>query len=130
VTPHLSPTASTPRQAQAVPIVRVRGSLLVTIRGELHDRFALQLQEAITLETRHTGAHAVVLDLSQVAIIDSYITRILNDIGTSVRYMGARCFVVGIRPSVAMTLVEMGVDLQGVHTRLNLDLALAEIEEV
>ena len=108
-------------------ILAVNGSLLVRIHGDLHDRLALELQEAIAAETRRSGAHGIVLDISQVEVIDSYITRILNDIGRSVRYMGASCFVVGMRPSVAMTLVEMGIELEGVRTSLSLDQALAEI---
>lgn len=77
---------------------------------------------------RESGAKGVVLDVSGVEIIDSYITRILNDIGRSVRFMGADCFLVGVRPAVAMTLVEMGVELDSVQTALNLDLALARLE--
>ncbi len=109
-------------------IIRVRDCLLVSIQTELHDRLAIRLQEAIAERTRAVGATGVVLDISLVQIIDSFITRILNDIGKSVRYMGAQCFVVGIRPAVAMTLVEMGVDLDAVETALNLDLALTRLE--
>lgn len=79
---------------------------------------------------RESGAKGVVLDVSGVEIIDSYITRILNDIGRSVRFMGADCYLVGVRPAVAMTLVEMGVELDAVQTALNLDLALARLERV
>lgn len=78
---------------------------------------------------RESGAKGVVLDVSGVEIIDSYITRILNDIGRSVRFMGADCYLVGVRPAVAMTLVEMGVELDSVQTALNLDLALARLEK-
>lgn len=78
---------------------------------------------------RESGARGVVLDVSGVEIIDSYITRILNDIGRSVRFMGADCYLVGVRPAVAMTLVEMGVELDSVQTALNLDLALARLEK-
>ena len=74
------------------------------------------------------NARGVILDVSGVEIIDSYITRILNDIGKSVRFMGAECFIVGIRPAVAMTLIEMGVELDSVHTALNLDLAMERLE--
>jgi rsbT antagonist protein RsbS len=101
---------------------------LVSIQIELHDRLALDLQAALMERVRESGAKGVVLDVSGVEIIDSYITRILNDIGRSVRFMGADCFLFGVRPAVAMTLVEMGVELDAVETALNLDLALARLE--
>src|SRR4029079_11717417 len=95
---------------------------------ELHDRLALDLQEALMERVKEVGPTGVILDVSAVEIIDSYITRILNDIGRSVRYMGSECFIVGIRPGVAMTLIEMGVELDSVSTALNLDLALEKLE--
>jgi len=120
--------ALSPRGEQVVPIIQIRNCLLVSIQIELHDRLALDLQAALMERVRESGAKGVVLDVSGVEIIDSYITRILNDIGRSVRFMGADCFLVGVRPAVAMTLVEMGVELDAVETALNLDLALARLE--
>jgi len=111
-----------------LPIIQIRNCLLVTIQSELHDRFALDLQEALMERVRKVGAQGVVLDVSAVEVIDSYITRILNDIGKAVRYMGASCYIVGIRPAVAMTLIEMGVELDSVKTALNLDAALEKLE--
>jgi len=125
----VSNSASLPLHAeQEVPIIQIRNCLLVSIQTELHDRLALNLQAALMERVRLTGARGVVLDVSGVEVIDSYITRILNDIGRSVRFMGAECFLVGVRPAVAMTLVEMGVELDAVQTALNLDLALARLE--
>lgn len=113
---------------QELPIIQIRNCLLVSIQTELHDRLALNLQEALMERVRVVGAQGVILDISAVEIIDSYITRILNDIGKSVRYMGATCYIVGIRPAVAMTLIEMGVELDSVNTALNLDAALEKLE--
>jgi rsbT antagonist protein RsbS len=113
---------------QEVPIIRIRGCLLVSIQTELHDRLALELQTSLMERVRALGVRGVILDVSLVEVIDSYITRILNDIGKSVRFMGADCYMVGIRPAVAMTLVEMGVELDAVSTALNLDAALEKIE--
>jgi rsbT antagonist protein RsbS len=113
---------------QPLPIIQIRNCLLVSIQTELHDRLALDLQSNLMERVRVVGAKGIILDVSAVEIIDSYITRILNDIGKSVRYMGAECFIVGIRPAVAMTLIEMGVELDSVHTALNLDLALEKLE--
>ena len=112
----------------ALPIIQIRNCLLVSIQTELHDRLVLDLHEALMERVKAVGPRGVVLDVSAVEIIDSYITRILNDIGRSVRYMGAECFIVGIRPAVAMTLIEMGVELDAVSTALNLDLALEKLE--
>lgn len=114
--------------SQELPIIQIRNCLLVSIQTELHDRLALDLQAALMERVRSTGSRGVILDVSAVEIIDSYITRILNDIGKSVRFMGADCFIVGIRPAVAMTLIEMGVELDAVSTALNLDLALEKLE--
>jgi rsbT antagonist protein RsbS len=113
---------------QELAIIQIKNCLLVSIQTELHDRLALNLQAAIMERVRAVGARGIILDVSAVEIIDSYITRILNDIGKSVRYMGAECFIVGIRPAVAMTLIEMGVELDSVNTALNLDLALEKLE--
>ncbi len=121
--------ALSPHGEQSVPIIQIRNCLLVSIQIELHDRLALDLQAALMERVRESGAKGVVLDVSGVEIIDSYITRILNDIGRSVRFMGADCYLVGVRPAVAMTLVEMGVELDAVETALNLDLALARLEK-
>jgi rsbT antagonist protein RsbS len=116
------------QETEELPIIQIRGCLLVSIRSELHDRLALELQTALTERVRSLGVRGVILDVSWVEVIDSYITRILNDIGKSVRFMGAACYMVGIRPAVAMTLVEMGVELDAVSTALNLDAALEKLE--
>ncbi len=113
---------------QELPIIQIRNCLLVSIQTELHDRLALDLQASLMDRVRTVNARGVILDVSAVEIIDSYITRILNDIGKSVRFMGAECYIVGIRPAVAMTLIEMGVELDSVNTALNLDLALERLE--
>jgi rsbT antagonist protein RsbS len=113
---------------QDLPIIQIRNCLLVSIQTELHDRLALDLQASLMDRVRLVNARGVILDVSGVEIIDSYITRILNDIGKSVRFMGAECFIVGIRPAVAMTLIEMGVELDSVNTALNLDLAMEKLE--
>ena len=116
------------RVEQELPIIQIRNCLLVSIQTELHDRLALELQTALMERVRSLGVKGVILDVSWVEVIDSYITRILNDIGKSVRFMGADCYMVGIRPAVAMTLVEMGVELDAVSTALSLDAALERLE--
>ena len=117
------------RDEQELPIIQIRSCLLVSIQSELHDRLALELQTRLMERVRALGVRGVILDVSWVEVIDSYITRILNDIGKSVRFMGADCYMVGIRPAVAMTLVEMGVELDAVSTALSLDAALEKLEQ-
>ena len=110
-----------------IPIIPFKNCLLVSIQRELHDRVALQLADSILEKIKETNADGVILDLTAVEIIDSYITRIINNIGNSTRSMGAKTVVVGIRPTVAMTLVEMGIELDAVETALNIDEALSKL---
>jgi rsbT antagonist protein RsbS len=109
-------------------IVGIRDLLLVTVSSDFHDQLAVRLKASLSDRVRTSGSRAVVLDISAVEVIDSYITRVLNDIGSCVRFMGAGCFVVGMRPAVAMTLVEMGIHLEGIRTALSLDEAVTALE--
>lgn len=102
-----------------VPIIRVGNILLATIQEDLHDRDALALQEALTTELERTGASGVLLDLTTVQIVDSFLGRMLNDVVAAIRLLGAETVVVGIQPAVAVTLVELGLELNGVRTALD-----------
>jgi rsbT antagonist protein RsbS len=112
----------------SVPIISIRDCLLVSIQAELGDALAREVQDALMTRASEEGCKGVVLDISSVQLIDTYITRVLSDIGRSVRFMGAACVVVGMRPAVAMTLVEMGMDMSGVDTALSLESALERLE--
>lgn len=102
-----------------VPIIRVGDILLATIQEDLRDRDALALQEALTGELERTGATGVLLDFSVVQTVDSFLGRTLNDVVAAIRLLGAKTVVVGIQPAVAVTLVELGLELKGVHTALD-----------
>ena len=102
-----------------VPIVRVGDILLATIQEDLHDRDAVALQEALTGELERTGASGVLLDFSVVQTVDSFLGRTLNDVVAAIRLLGAQTVVVGIQPAVAVTLVELGLELKGVRTALD-----------
>ena len=102
-----------------VPIIRVGDILLATIQEDLHDRDALALQEALTGELERTGATGVLLDFSVVRTVDSFLGRTLNDVVAAIRLLGATTVVVGIQPAVAVTLVELGLELKGVQTALD-----------
>jgi rsbT antagonist protein RsbS len=102
-----------------VPIVHFDDALIATVQEELHDRDALNLQAELSDLLETTGVGGVLLDLSAVETVDSFLGRLLNDIGAEMRLLGAETVVVGIRPAVAVTLVELGLELQGVRTALS-----------
>ena len=108
-----------------VPILRIGNTLVATVQEDLYDRDALDLQEALTAELERTGARGVLLDVSVVETVDSYLGRILRDIALGARLLGAHTVVVGIQPAVAVTLVELGLELQGIHTALNPEKGMA-----
>jgi rsbT antagonist protein RsbS len=108
-----------------VPIVRIGDTLVVAVQEELRDREALQLQEALADALVRSGARGVLLDLSVVEIIDSFLGRLLHDIAAASRLLGAETVVVGMQPAVAITLVELGLELAGVRTALTPEKGLA-----
>jgi rsbT antagonist protein RsbS len=108
-----------------VPIIQIGDVLIATVQEDLHDRDALELQSALTERLEVQGAHGVLLDLSVVEIVDSFLGRLLNDIARVTRLLGAQTVVVGIQPAVAVTLVELGMELKEVRTALNAEKGLA-----
>ena len=102
-----------------VPILHIGSLLLATIQEDLHDSDALALQEALTTQLERTAARGVILDFSVVQTVDSFLGRTLNDIVAAIRLLGAETVVVGIQPAVAVTLVELGLELKGVRTALD-----------
>jgi rsbT antagonist protein RsbS len=95
--------------------------LLVTIQVDMHDRLALALQDDLTNRISETEAHGVLIDISSLEIVDSFIGRMLGNIAAMSRVLDAQTVVVGMRPAVAITLVELGMSLAGVRTALNVD---------
>ncbi|HEU5315978.1 MAG TPA: STAS domain-containing protein [Chloroflexota bacterium] len=108
-----------------VPIIRVGDTLIATVLEDLHDRDALQLQEDIGAALERTDARGVLLDLTVVELIDSFLGRTLNDVAAGTRLLGAQAVIVGMQPAVAMTLVELGLELKGVRTALNAEKGMA-----
>lgn len=102
-----------------VPIVQVGAVLIATVLEDLHDRDALALQTELSERLERSGARGVLLDLSVVEIVDSFLGRLINDIAATARLLGAHTVVVGMQPAVAITLVELGLELPGVRTALN-----------
>lgn len=102
-----------------VPIIKVADNLLVSLTGDLDDDAVLQLEALITSEVARTRARGTLIDVSGLSIVDSFIARVIARIVGMVRLLGCEAVVVGIQPAVAITLVELGVDLNQVHTALN-----------
>ena len=104
-----------------IPILRLRDLLLVTIQVDMHDRLAMQLQDELTARISETGARGVLIDISSLDIVDSFIGRMIANISGMARVLDAETVVVGMQPAVAITLVELGLSLPGVRTALNVD---------
>jgi rsbT antagonist protein RsbS len=111
--------------AESIPILRIDDLLLVTIQVDMHDRLALQLQDDLTTRISETGARGVLIDISSLEIVDSFIGRVLGNISAMARVLDATTVVVGMQPAVAITLVELGLSLEGVHTALNVSKGMA-----
>ncbi|EFG64609.1 STAS domain-containing protein [Streptomyces sp. SPB074] len=110
--------------SERVPILRIGGTLLVPIQVELDDQSVLDLQEDLSEEIVRTGARGVVIDISTLEIVDSFVGRMLATTAAVSRVLDAETVVVGMRPAVAMTLVELGLSLGGVRTALDLEQGL------
>jgi rsbT antagonist protein RsbS len=112
-----------------IPVLKVGSILLVTIQIELHDELAMTLQDDLTQRLSKTGARGVLIDISALEIVDSFIGRMLAQISDIVRVMDATMVLVGMRPAVAITLVELGMTMAGVRTALNVDKGMALLRD-
>lgn len=112
-----------------IPILQMGRALLITIQVDMHDQLALSLEEDLAAKIAANGARGVLIDISSVEIIDSFIGRMLDNIAGVSRLMDAETVVVGMRPAVAITLVELGLSLSGVRTALNVDRGMAIIQQ-
>lgn len=108
-----------------IPILQMGEFLLVTIQVDMHDELAIRLQDDLTERISATGATGVLIDISSLEVVDSFIGRILGNIASMSRILDARTVVVGMRPQVAITLVELGLSLPGVLTALNVEKGMA-----
>ena len=102
-----------------VPVLRLGDVLLVTLQGDLHDSTAQQLQQDLSETISRTGVRGVLIDISGVEIVDSFLGRVLAEIAAQSKLLAARTVVAGMRPAVAITLVELGLTLPGLSTALS-----------
>jgi rsbT antagonist protein RsbS len=113
-----------------IPILQMGELLLVTIQVDMHDQLALQLQDDLTAKIEKTGARGVLIDISALEMVDSFIGRMIANISGMSRILDARTVVVGMQPAVAITLVELGLSLPGVKTALNVERGMAYLRSL
>jgi rsbT antagonist protein RsbS len=113
---------------ERIPILKMGPVLLVSIQVDMHDQLALTLQDDLTDRIVKTHARGVLIDISSLEVVDSFIGRMLGNIAAMSRVLDAETVVVGMRPAVAITLVELGMSLSGVRTALNVERAMEMLQ--
>jgi rsbT antagonist protein RsbS len=113
-----------------VPILRLGNCLLVTVQVDMHDQLAMTLQDDLTNRIVQTKARGVLIDISALEMVDSFIGRMLGNIAAMSRILDAQTVVVGMQPAVAITLVELGLSLPGIRTAMNVDAGLALLSKL
>lgn len=113
-----------------IPIIKIGENLIVTIQTDIDDRTALNLHTSLLERIRETGAKGVMIELTAVDMVDSFLGRLISDIALSSAMMNADTVVVGIQPAVAITLVELGLELKGVHTALTVEYGMELLEKL
>jgi rsbT antagonist protein RsbS len=111
-----------------IPILRMGPFLLVSIQIDMHDRLALALQDDLMERIRATGARGVLIDISALDVVDSFIGRMIGNTAAMARVLDAETVVTGMRPAVAITLVELGLSLKGVRTALDVERGMALLQ--
>ena len=115
---------------ERIPILKMGKFLLVTIQVDMHDRLVMTLQDDLTQKISATGARGVLIDISALEIVDSFIGRMIANIAGMSRVLDAKTVVTGMQPAVAITLVELGLALDGVQTALNVDRGIMHLEKL
>jgi rsbT antagonist protein RsbS len=112
-----------------IPILQMGRYLLVTVQIDMHDELAMRLLDDLTERVRRTSARGVLIDISALDMVDSFIGRMLSDIAATSRILDAETILVGMQPAVAITLVELGMSLPGVVTALDVDRGMELLDE-
>ena len=114
---------------ERIPVLKLGDILLVTIQVDMHDQLALTLQNELTERIVETHAHGVVIDISGLEVVDSFIGRMLSNLASMARVLDAETVVCGMQPAVAITLVELGLSLPGIRTALNAEQGIALLQD-
>jgi rsbT antagonist protein RsbS len=114
---------------ERIPILRMGEFLLVTIQVDMHDKLALKLQDDLTATIQKYTSKGVLIDISSLEMVDSFIGRMVSDISGMSKILGAETILVGMQPAVAITLVELGLSLPGVATALNVERGMALLRQ-
>ncbi|MFS0784402.1 STAS domain-containing protein [Bacillus sp. 1P06AnD] len=112
-----------------IPILKLYNCLLVSIQWELDDATALEFQEDLLRKIHETGSNGVVIDITSIDFIDSFIAKVLGDVVSMSKLMGAKVVITGIQPAVAITLIELGITLNDVYTALDLEKGLEKLQQ-
>jgi rsbT antagonist protein RsbS len=115
-------------QEKRIPIIKIGNYLIVSIQIDMHDKLAIQLQSQILEEIEKTGARGVLIDISVLEMVDSFIGRMLSGMASMAAIMDAAVVIVGMQPAVAITLVELGLEMPGVDTALNMEKGMEMLE--
>lgn len=112
-----------------IPILEMEGCLLVSVQVDVDDQIAVQLEDDLGAAMLRSGARGILIDISGVGLVDTFLSRILGNIAEMSRMLGAEAVLVGMQPAVAITLVELGMNMAGVHTALDIDRGLARLRK-
>lgn len=112
---------------ETIPVLKIGSFLMVSIQMDLHDSLAVQLQDTILYKIRDTHAKAVLIDITAMEIVDSFIARVLSETAHMASVMDAKVVLVGMRPAVTMTLVDMGMSLPGIETAINIEAGMRKL---
>ncbi len=115
---------------ERIPILQMGEFLMVTIQVDMHDKLAMSLQDDLTERISRKNAKGVLIDISSLEMVDSFIGRMLSNIAAMSSVLDARTVVVGMQPAVAITLVELGLSLKGVRTALNIERGMALLQSI
>ncbi len=113
-----------------IPILKIGDFLVASVQVELHDKSAVMFKDDLLQRIYETKAKGLILDLTAVEVVDSFMGRIINEVGQMAGLMGTKLVITGLQPPVAITLVELGLELEGVYTALNLEKGIAALERI
>ena len=117
-------------EASRIPILKIEEFLVASVQVELYDKSAVMFKENLLERIYETKAKGLILDLTAVEVVDSFMGRIITEVGAMAGLMGTKVVITGLQPAVAITLVELGLELEGVYTALNLEKGIAALRRM